>query len=143
MIVNDWLGKNFIQEVDKSEVTVINPLTFVTKMGDHGRKDRVCLDLSRAVNPLMVPHGAKLDNLPIVLDNLQQNEFMTSIDLSEMYCSVAMHPDFRKYLGKGLYSFIVNLLVFASNFKLNKNLASHYVDARSAPNRVLRFYLSI
>ena len=121
VIVKDWLNKGFIQEVQREDLCIINPLTFVTKINEHGQKDRVCLDLSRAVNKLIVPHGAKLDSLPIILETLQQNEFMSSYDLSEMYCSVAIHPDFRKFLGfkakiNGLWKFFRSgVYIFVTN----------------------------
>lgn len=52
----------------------------------------------------------KQETFQVVLDLLQEKDFMTSIDLKDAYFSVSIHPDFQKYLKfswKGnLYKFV-------------------------------------
>lgn len=52
----------------------------------------------------------KQETFKIVLDLLQEGDFLTSIDLSDAYFSIPIHPDFQKYLKfywKGvLYKFV-------------------------------------
>ena len=98
-IINDWLGKEFIERCSRQDLTVCNPLTFVQKMTEHGVKDRLCLDLSRAVNDLLIMQGVHLDTIQVLMEALQPDEFLCSFDLSEMYCSLNMHPEFKCYLG--------------------------------------------
>ena len=52
----------------------------------------------------------KQETFKVVLDLLQENDFMSSVDMADAYFSISIHPDFQKYLkfiwnGK-LYKFI-------------------------------------
>lgn len=52
----------------------------------------------------------KQETFKVVLDLLQENDFMTSIDLQDAYFSVPIHKDFQKYLkfswGNQLFMFV-------------------------------------
>lgn len=51
----------------------------------------------------------KQETFSVILDLVQENDFMTSLDLKDAYFSISIHEDYQKYLKKiwegQLYSF--------------------------------------
>lgn len=50
------------------------------------------------MNKFVVYKHFKQEHFKIVLDLIQRNDWFSSIDLSDAYFSVSIHPEFRKYL---------------------------------------------
>ena len=63
------------------------------------------------LNKCIEYHHFKQENLSFALELIQQNDYLTSVDLKDAYFSVSVHPDYKKFLtftwnGKS-YRFVV------------------------------------
>ena len=88
----NYVKKGYIKEI--SEVSYCcNPLTVA-----EGKKLRLVLDLRHVNKYLNTPHF-KYEDLRVVADLLNQNDFFTSFDLVSGYFHIDISPEHYKYLG--------------------------------------------
>ena len=69
------------------------------QFGANSVKYRPCIDLSRHVNLHISDMGVKLDDLYVSEGLIAPGDFMTALDLENMYLHIRLRPDMRKYLG--------------------------------------------
>jgi len=68
-------------------------------MASDSVKYRPCIDLSRCVNKLLVDLSVSLEGLSVAEVLIKKDDFMTALDLKDMYLNIRLHPSARKYLG--------------------------------------------
>ena len=90
--IENCLRKSYIVETDGIPYCC-NPLTVA-----EGKKLRLVLDL-RHVNPHLKKSKFKYEDLDVVTDILQRNDYFTIYDLVSAYYHIDIHPDFHQYLG--------------------------------------------
>ena len=137
------LKKSYIQEVFEIPYCC-NPLTVA-----EGKKLRLVLDL-RHVNPYVRKRKHRYEDLDVVTDILNANDFFTMFDLVSAYYHINIHPDFFKYLGfewtfrdGTTRYFVYTVLVFgltSAGYIFTKVLRPLITDWRLKGFRVL-FYL--
>jgi hypothetical protein len=94
-----WLKENIIRKVDHKPYFV-NPLTVVSKLDSEGNiKLRQCLDLSRTLNDCLRKVPMKMEDISQVLPRVTPGCWMSVLDISAMYCHLAVHPDFCGLFG--------------------------------------------
>lgn len=98
--LNNWVAQGYIVETDKKPLYV-NPLSVVTQhrliQGDI--KLRPVLDQSRNFNRKCKVEKVKLDHLKTVEYLLSKDDYMMSLDLSNCYFHVKLHPSMYPYFG--------------------------------------------
>ena len=99
----EFLIKSVYQMIDKRAIT---PVQKVTSLGFYsrlflvpkpGKKWRPVIDLSVVNKYLHIP-TFKMDTAENIQDSLQQGEWVTSLDLTDAYFHLPIHPRFQKYL---------------------------------------------
>ena len=85
-------AQNFIAEITEPP-HCCNPLT----VADNGRL-RLVLDL-RHVNRFIVLKKFKYEDLKIVAEIFEKNDYFVNFDLTSGYHHIDIHPDHHKYLG--------------------------------------------
>ena len=97
-----WVKENIVRKVDYKPYFV-NPLTVASKLDSEGNvKLRQCLDLSRTLNDCLRKVSMKMEDISMVLPRVTPGCWMSVLDISAMYCHLALHPEFR-----GLFGFAV------------------------------------
>ena len=98
-----FLIKAVYQMINKRAIT---PVQKVTSLGFYsrlflvpkpGKKWRPVIDLSVVNKYLHIP-TFKMETAENIRDSLQQGEWVTSIDLTDAYFHIPIHPRFQKYL---------------------------------------------
>ena len=91
--VEEWVKKGFV--VPRADPgTYLNPLTVSEKLQEDGSlKKRLCLDLSRTLNPKLVEMTPQLDMLQDIKLFIEQNDFFAISDIASMYCNVKLAPE--------------------------------------------------
>ena len=98
-----FLIKAVYQMIDKKAIT---PVQKVTSLGFYsrlflvpkpGKKWQPVIDLSVVNNYLHVP-TFKMETAENIRDSFQQGEWVTSLDLTDAYFHIPIHPRFQKYL---------------------------------------------
>ena len=78
----------------------VNPLTVAAKTLENGdQKLRLCLDLSRHVNPKIKNEPAKLTTFRSAISLILPGDFQGVYDLPSAYHHVRMHPESTEFLG--------------------------------------------
>jgi hypothetical protein len=62
-------------------------------------KYRPCVDLSRHDNLAIVKSTVNLDDLSLVQELIEPEDYMTSLDLENQYFQVQLRPDMYQYMG--------------------------------------------
>ena len=75
---------------------VVSPLTVATNT--KGKK-RLCLDLSRTVNPCITTRGVSLADLRATLQITEEGDWQGVYDLASAYHHIKIYPEHVKYLG--------------------------------------------
>lgn len=91
--VSEMLAEGCIEEVGEDEVYVCSPLGVV----DNGKKLRLIIDL-RYVNKHLVKHKFKLEDMKVVANVFQKNDFVVSFDLKSGYHHIPIDPNHQGYL---------------------------------------------
>ena len=90
--VDEWVQKGFVVP-RKGPGIYLNPLTVNEKeLPDGSMKMRLCLDLSRTLNPRLLEVNSQLDMLKDVRLRIETNDFFTVSDIESMYCNVKLSP---------------------------------------------------
>ena len=119
-------------EVEKSEVSCINPLTVA--INDRGKK-RLCIDLSRYVNEFTTATKFRIESTVHFLQVVKEGDWMYAFDLKSAYHLVEMFREHWRFLGlsvtvRGVKKyFVFTCLPFGLN------------DAARALTKLLRFPL--
>jgi hypothetical protein len=92
--VQELLQKGVIVKTEFSSDTFISNIFLVQKKNG---KVRPVINLKK-INQYEEYHHFKQENLKIVLDLIQKNDFMTSADLTDAYFSIEIDPEYRKFL---------------------------------------------
>ena len=99
----EFLIKAVYQMIEKRAIT---PVQKVTSLGFYshlflvpkpGKKWRPVIDLSVVNSYLHVP-TSKMETAENIRDSLQEGEWVTSLDLTDAYFHIPIHPRFQKYL---------------------------------------------
>ena len=97
-VLNDMLKvlvqKNCITLMSPQEVGYFSRVFLVPKKTG---KYRLVIDLSN-LNEYLSEVTFKMDTLKVVKESLQQGMWATSLDLSDAYHHIPIHPDYQKYL---------------------------------------------
>ena len=111
-IVGEWIDLGTVMEVF-SPPRLINPLTMVVETRGDNVKYRPILDHSRCFNKIVDLPKVKLDDLNFSEKWLKPNDFQTSMDLSNMFHHVQLHPSMYEFFGFKLeYNGKVRYFVF-------------------------------
>ena len=101
--VRDQVGKleqRGVVKLEKVKPTCTNPLTVTTKTVEGGKlKHRLCLDLSRYVNPMVKHEASKLSTFKTALSLILPGDFQGVYDLASAYHHIRMGPQSTQYLG--------------------------------------------
>ena len=89
-IIKEWVEKGTVSELN-SPAHCSNPLSTIIQDRNGKTKVRICLDLSRHVNPCLINHTVKLDDLEIVKSWIAQGDYLVSWDLEGMYHLSLIH----------------------------------------------------
>ena len=92
------LGKFWQQNIIEKAIHETDE--YVSHIFTRPKKDgslRIILNLSK-LNEFVAYEHFKMENLSLALSLVQQNCFMSVIDLKDAYFSVSVHSEFRKYL---------------------------------------------
>ena len=92
--VEKLLKKGVIERVKPTPGQFISTI-FVVPKKDGSLRPVINL---RKLNEFVSYHHFKQENLKFVLDIIQKNDYLTSIDLTDAYFSISIHEEFRKYL---------------------------------------------
>ena len=92
--VQELLQKGAIVKTEFSSDKFISNIFLVQKKNG---KLRPVINLKK-LNQYVEYHHFKQENLKIVLDLVQKNDFMTSADLTDAYFSIEIDPEYRKFL---------------------------------------------
>ena len=92
-IVEGWVDIGTVMEV-YTPPRLINSLTMVVENRGENVKYRPILDHSRCFNKIV-----KLDDLSFSEKWLKPNDFQTSMDLSNMFHHVKLHPSMYEFFG--------------------------------------------
>ncbi|CAC5367588.1 unnamed protein product [Mytilus coruscus] len=92
--VQKLLAKGTIKEVDSLENQFISNIFLVPKKDGSSRP---VINLKN-VNNFVAYHHFKQEHLSFVLDVIQRDDYLTSIDLTDAYFSISINNDFKKYL---------------------------------------------
>lgn len=98
-------------EIGAIKVSISEPNEFISNIfivPKPGGKFRPVINL-KALNEFVTYHHFKQETFNVVLDLLQENDFMTSVDMEQAYYSIPIHKESQKYLkfywNEVLYSF--------------------------------------
>ena len=84
----------------ESKPICTNPLTVATKVIEGGKlKQRLCLDLSRHVNPMVKHEVSKLSTFKTALSLILPGDFQGVYDLASAYHHIRMGAQTTQYLG--------------------------------------------
>ena len=85
---------------------IVNPLTVASKVdGNTGEiKKRLCIDLSRSLNPLLADLSTRMDNFNDLLQITEEKDFFMLSDFRSMFTSLKLNPACWELFG---FSFIV------------------------------------
>jgi hypothetical protein len=92
--IDKLLMKGAIKEVDAVEDQFISNLFLVPKKDGSFRP---VINLKK-LNLFVEYHHFKQENLSFVLDIIQKNDYLTSIDLTDAYFSISINNEFKKFL---------------------------------------------
>ncbi len=92
--VQAMLDKGAIKEVMDNSPGFYSRLFMVPKKGT--AKWRPVIDLSALNNYLVIPHF-KMETAELIRASLQPHEWVTSVDLTDAYFHIPIHPKFRHY----------------------------------------------
>ncbi len=88
------ISKGVVQESEHEEGEIISPIFIKEKsVGTH----RLILNLKKA-NEKIVNHHFKMETISTILQLIQPNCYMESIDIKDAYYTVAIRKDMQKYL---------------------------------------------
>ena len=88
-----------LKEVERSEVTCVNPLTVaINAVG----KKRLCIDLSRCVNEVNNSYKFRIESTLKFLEVVQQGDWLFAFDLKSAYHQIEMFKKHWRFLGLGL-----------------------------------------
>jgi hypothetical protein len=94
-----WVEEKIVKKVDHKPY-FINPLTVASKLDSEGNvKLRQCLDLSRTLNDCLRKVTMKMEDISMVLPRVTPGCWMSVLDISAMYCHLAIHPEYRSLFG--------------------------------------------
>ena len=92
--ISDMRSRGCIKEVNRDQVSVCSPLGVV----DNGKKLRLILDL-RYLNKHLAKFKYKLEDLKVVADVYEKNDFLVTFDLKSGYHHIAIAESHWRYLG--------------------------------------------
>eukprot|EP00117_Sycon_ciliatum_P022902 scpid26163/ scgid19621/ Retrovirus-related Pol polyprotein from transposon gypsy; Reverse transcriptase; Endonuclease len=92
--ISDMRSRGCIKEVNRDQVSVCSPLGVV----DNGKKLRLILDL-RYLNKHLAKFKFKLEDLKVVADVYEKNDFLVTFDLKSGYHHIAIAESHWRYLG--------------------------------------------
>ena len=84
-----------IEEVDRSRLRCINPLT----VAQNTAKKRLCIDLSRCFNEQCDAQSFKIESTVQALAAIDSDDYMFSFDLKSAYLQVPVNENFWPFLG--------------------------------------------
>jgi hypothetical protein len=95
-----WEAGGFVQRLSAPPLCV-NPMTVAVQCNatTDSTKYRPCIDLSRHVNLAIEKTTVKLDDLSLVQELIEPEDYMTSLDLENQYFQVRLRPDMYQYMG--------------------------------------------
>ena len=98
--VATWEKAGFVERLSEPALCC-NPMTVAVQynLAANSVKYRPCIDLSRHVNLHISDMGVKLDDLYVSEGLIAPGDFMTALDLENMYLHIRLRPDMKKYLG--------------------------------------------
>jgi hypothetical protein len=98
--VATWEAGGFVQRLSAPPLCV-NPMTVAVQYNatTDTTKYRPCIDLSRHVNLAIEKTTVKLDDLSLVQELIEPEDYMTSLDLENQYFQVRLRPDMFQYMG--------------------------------------------
>ena len=98
--LDSWVAKGIVTKVEQPPFCR-NPLTVSSKYSaSEGKvKKRLCLDLSRKVNPALWDIHTKMDDLNSIRAMIPEAGYMTSSDLRDMYHHMKLNSKFTKFFG--------------------------------------------
>ena len=81
-IIEDWTAQGFIEEVDKSEILVLHPLTLSERFihEKQSLKPRLCLDLSNFNDFIETPY-CKFPHLDYLGPKIKKDQFLALVDM--------------------------------------------------------------
>ena len=130
--VQKLLKLEILKEVQRKEVTCVNPLTVaINGVG----KRRLCIDLSRCVNEINNSYKFRIESTLKFLEVVKQGDWLFAFDLKSAYHQIEMFREHWKFLGLALeIDGVKKFFVFTClPFGLN--------DAARALTKLLRFPL--
>ena len=101
--VEDWLGRNILTKSRLPPYLFLSRLFYVKKKNG---KFRPILDLSRLNTFVQTPSFA-METLDRILKFVNQVMWAASLDVTDAYLSVPIHPDFQKY-----FCFLLDGVIF-------------------------------
>ncbi len=98
--VATWEAGGFVQRLSAPPLCV-NSMTVAVQYNatTDSTKYRPCIDLSRHVNHAIEKSTVKLDDLSLVQELIELEDYMTSLDLENQYFQVRLRPDMYQYMG--------------------------------------------
>ena len=98
--VATWEKAGFVERLSEPAFCC-NPMTVAVQynLAANSVKYRPCIDLSRHVNLHIADMGVKLDDLYVCEGLIAPNDFMTALDLENMYLHIRLRPDMKRFLG--------------------------------------------
>jgi len=93
-LVNELLNKGAVSEVPFRHDQFVSRIFSVKKKNG---QDRLIIDLSR-LNNFITKVPFSIESLPILKSLIHKNDFMVSIDLSDAFFSIPLHPDCKKFI---------------------------------------------
>ena len=98
--VATWEKAGFVERLSEPAFCC-NPMTVAVQynLAANSVKYRPCIDLSRHVNLHIADMGVKLDDLYVCEGLIAPGDFMTALDLENMYLHIRLRPDMKRFLG--------------------------------------------
>ncbi len=96
--VQQMLRQGVVTEMSKDEFNSPGFYSPVFTVSKPGKTERRFICNLRRLNKFIEKKHYKMERLTDALDLIQQDDWLTSIDLTQAYHHVAVHPDYRKYL---------------------------------------------
>ena len=96
--VHKLLSKGSVKRL-QCKPSCVNPLSVSSRTVDTKLKKRLCLDLSRHVNPLLRKDCMKMTTLSRALLLVDPGDFQATLDLLSAYHHIRIHPEFHTFLG--------------------------------------------
>ena len=94
------MNKSIISEV-KSKPQIISPLSVAQKLDSvtGELKLRLCLDLSRSLNGKLASLSTRMDDLSLLFQMLDKDDYMITSDLKSMFLSLSLNDAVKTYFG--------------------------------------------